>query len=128
MKKIIILMTLLVTIVSADIKWIDMFDAYDVAKKENKTLMVMLSQKGCPGCEYMTDIVFEDKAVMSEFNKNFLGVHLDVHEDFIPDKFKYFATPTFYFVNANEKILKTFVGAKKSKAFIKVLKELETKK
>lgn len=128
MKKTIILISLLFTTLFADIKWVDMFDAYDTAKSENKVVMVMLSREGCPGCEYMTDVVFQNKEVMNIFNKNFLGVHLDIHHDFIPDKFTYFATPTFYFVNSNEKILKSFVGAKKSKEFIEILKILQFKK
>lgn len=128
MKKIILLITLLFSVVSADIRWVDIFDAYDVAKSEKKIVMIMLSRKGCPGCEYMTDIVFENKKVMAAFKKNFLAVHLDIYEDFIPENLTYFATPTFYFLDADEKILKNFVGAKKAKDFIKVLKELETKK
>ena len=127
MKKIILMGALLVSSLFADIRWVDMFDAYDTAKSEHKTVMVMLSQEGCPGCEYMKDIVFEDKSVSAKFNKNFLAVHLDIHNDFIPDYLTYFATPTLYFLTEDKKVLKKIVGAQKVKKFLKTLDSLERK-
>lgn len=127
MKKFLLIIAFLITNLSADIRWVDMFDAYDIAKSEHKTVMIMLSREGCPGCEYMTDIVFENKEVMEKFNKNFIAVHLDIKRDFIPDYLSYFATPTLFFLTADQKILKKSVGAQKMKKFIETLDSLERK-
>jgi len=127
MKKIILIMSLLVSTLFADIRWVDMFDAYDVAKSENKIVMIMLSREGCPGCEYMTDIVFENSDVMKKFNKSFIAVHLDIQTDFIPDYLNYFATPTLYFLTDEKKVLKKLVGAQKIKQFLETLDNLATK-
>jgi len=121
MKKIVILLLLLVSSVFAQVEWGDMFDAYDDARESNKVVMVMLSREGCPGCEYMKSVVFEDKVVSKLLKEGFISVELDVQQDFVPENLEYFATPTFYFLDADEKILKRVNGGEKVKKFIKTL-------
>lgn len=128
MKKILFLLLVLGSSLFAKMNWSDMFDAYDEAAAQNKPVMIMLSQKGCPGCEYMESIVFEDKKINKYLKEHFISVHLDVHEDFIPEKLEYFATPTFYFLDKNEKILKRLNGGENAKDFIKILQEVRSKK
>ena len=125
MKKILILLLLLVSTAFCKVHWADMFDAYDNAKSEKKLVMVMLSREGCPGCEYMKNIVFEDKEVSKLLNDGFISVELDVGQDFIPEELEYFATPTFYFLDANEKILKRINGGERTEEFIKTLQEVQ---
>ncbi len=117
MKKIVFI-AFLITSLFGDINWIeDIDDAYEVAAKENKNVMVMLSRKGCPACKYMKDIVFKDKNFSNRFNKGLVAVHIDIHKDFMPDGLEFFATPTFYFLDANEKKLHRINGAHNSKEF-----------
>lgn len=122
MKKILILLFILTSSIFAKVEWTDIFDVYDDAKASNKVVMVMLSQKGCPGCEYMKSVVLEDEKVSKLLKDSFISVVLDVHEDFMPENLEYFATPTFYFLDAQEKILKRVNGGEKAKDFIKTLK------
>ena len=118
MKKIVLVIAFLITSVFADINWAeDIDDAYEIAVKENKKVMVMLSSKGCPACEYMKDIVFKDKNFINRFNKELIAVHIDIHDGFVPDGLEYFATPTFYFLDSNEKKLHRINGAHNSKEF-----------
>jgi len=118
MKKIVLIIAFLITSVFADINWIeDIDDAYERAAKENKKVMVMLSRKGCPACEYMKDIVFKDKNFTNRFNEELVAVHIDIHKDFMPDGLEYFATPTFYFLDSNEKKFHRINGAHNSKEF-----------
>jgi thioredoxin-related protein len=124
MKKILLLLTMIVTLAFSDVKYTDIFDAYDVAAKENKTVMIMLSQDGCPACEYMKDIVFNNKNISKILNKNFVVVYVDIHQDGIPDGLKAFATPTFYFLDKNEKILKRVNGGENAKDFEAILKKV----
>ena len=101
MNKILLALSLLATGALAEIKWAASYDAaLEKAAKEKKKVMVMLSREECPACEYMEDIVFEEKAVANEIHKNFVPVHLDIHKDFIPEGLGYIGTPTFHFVNA----------------------------
>ena len=123
MKKILLLLTLLVTLVfSAELNWVDYDDdALPMAQKSGKTIMVMLSRKGCPGCEYMEDIVFHNENVVKKISKNFIAVHVDIHNDFIPDGLTYIGTPTFYFLNADEKTLEKMDGGVNAQSFMTVL-------
>ncbi len=125
MKKIILLVLFLVSSLVAEPKLTDMFDAYDDAKAQNKSVMIMLTMEGCPGCEYMKSVVFENTDIAETLKKGFIVVELDVRADSIPENLEYFATPTFYFLDANEKVLKRLNGGKNAKEFAEVLKEMK---
>jgi thioredoxin-related protein len=124
MKKIVLLLAFLIRSLVAEPKLTDIFDAYDDASSQNKNVIIMLSMEGCSVCEYMKDIVFEDKKVEKLLN-NFVLVELDVRADSIPENLKYFATPTFYFLDSNEKILKRVNGGKNVVDFTKILKKMK---
>jgi len=125
MKKIVLLLAFFITSVFADVKYVDLFDAYDKAQAENKIVMVMLSQQGCSGCEYMEQIVFNNKDVAKSLKNNFVVVHVDVYKDGIPDGLEFFATPTFYFLDADENVLKRMNGGENAKDFAKTLQSIK---
>ena len=74
MKKLLLTLILLTNTLMADLVWLDYDVAVEQAQKSDKVVMVMLSQKGCPACEYMTDIVFKDKNIEAELSNKFLVV------------------------------------------------------
>lgn len=122
MKKIVFGLVLLVSSVFAEIKWATSYDAALIqATKEKKNVMVMLSRENCPACEYMDDIVFEEKAVATEVNKNFVPVHLDIHKDFLPDGLGYIGTPTFHFLDAKGKKIGRYDGGANIPNFMGIL-------
>jgi len=120
-KKIFITMLILASSLFASFEW-DIDDAYDMAKKEKKSVMVMFSQKGCPACIYMKDVVLKNRAVIKAIKSDYVAVHIDIHEDFMPDGLEVFATPTFYFLNADGKVLERVNGYKNAKDFLEKLK------
>lgn len=124
MKKVLLLITILVSSLFAEIEWMKYDDALEKSKKENKIVMIMLSREGCPACDYMKDIVFENDDVLDEFNKDFIGVHLDIHEDYIPEEFSYIGTPTFHFINKHERKLDRIDGGVNSKDFTTKMREV----
>jgi thioredoxin-related protein len=122
MGKIVLVLSLLASCAVAELKWASSYDAaLAQAKKEKKNVMVMLSREECPACEYMNDIVFEEKAVMSEVHKSFVPVHLDIHKDFLPEGLGYIGTPTFHFLNASGKRIGRHDGAANIPTFMGVL-------
>jgi len=56
----------------------------------------MLSKKNCDACWYMENIVFDDDELVRRIEKNFIPLHLDIHDDNIHG-LTYIGTPTFYF-------------------------------
>lgn len=122
MKKIFLLLVLLSSMVFAELKWVDYDDALELAEKENKVVMVMLSRVGCMGCEYMEDIVFKDKNILKQLKKDFIAVHVDIQEDFVPDGLTFIGTPTFHFVDKDEKKIDRIDGGINAKDFANKLK------
>ena len=125
MKKTVLILALLFSSLFAEIEWMGYDAALQKAGKENKIVMVMLSKEGCPACEYMMDIVFEDDNVIEEFNRDFIGVHLDIHEDYIPDEFTYIGTPTFHFVNKHGRKIGRIDGGVNVRDFTATMREVK---
>lgn len=126
MNKIVLALSLIASCALAEIKWAPSYDAaLAQAKKEKKNVMVMLSKEGCPACEYMNDIVFEESAVENEINKKFVPVHLDIHNDFIPEGLGYIGTPTFHFLNAKGEKLKRHDGGANIPTFLGILNSVK---
>jgi thioredoxin-related protein len=122
MNKAMVTLALIVSCGYAQINWAPSYAAaLTQAGKEKKNAMVMLSKEGCPACEYMEDVVFEEKAVEDAINKNFVPVHLDIHKDKIPSELGYIGTPTFHFVNSKGEKLKRHDGAANIPAFMGIL-------
>lgn len=124
MGKIILTLALVATCAMAELKWAPSYDAaLSQAKKEKKNVLVMLSREGCDACDYMTDVVFEEKAVAMEVDKYFVPVHIDIHNDFIPNGLGYIGTPTFHFLNSTGKKIGRHDGAANIPTFMGILKK-----
>ena len=110
----------------ADFDWIGSFSrAKDIAKKENKLIMVMISQKGCAACEYMDEVAFEDENLVEFIESFFVPVKMDI-KSANSVSLKAFGTPTFYFLDKNgKKIARQLVGAGSAKVFLEKLKEIK---
>lgn len=122
MKRIFISLMLLFTSIFADVKYTNIFDAYEIAEAQNKPVLLMLSKKGCPGCEYMLDVVYKNPEVVEYINKHFVAVDIDVYEEGAPEGLEYFGTPTFYFLDKDENVLKRVNGGQKVDEFLQTLK------
>jgi len=120
MKKIFASLVFLAVSVFAEQDWLRSYEqAKTLALQENKLILVMLSKEGCDACWYMENIVFEDSAIDALLKKNFVPVYLDIHEDSVPEQFKYIGTPVFYFTDAQgKKIGHVLNGASNVKDFM----------
>ena len=104
-----------------DINYTNIFDAYEEAAAKERPVFIMLSKKGCQGCEYMHDVVYKNAKVSDYINKNFIAVEIDVYDEDVPDILEYFATPTLYFLDKNEKIIQRINGGQKVDELLKTL-------
>ncbi|MBD3798379.1 MAG: thioredoxin family protein [Epsilonproteobacteria bacterium] len=126
MSKTVLALSLLASYLFADVKWASSYDAaMTQAIKEKKKVMVMLSREGCPACEYMNDIVFEEKMVENEINKYFVPVYLDIHKDFIPEGLGYIGTPTFHFLDSKGKKIGRHDGGANVPTFMGILGKMK---
>jgi len=112
------------------LKWLTNYKkAFDIAKKENKIVMIDISKHDCPPCEFMKEVVMSGKEVKYILNKYFVLV--SYYPENIPEKFRkqYFNfTPAILFYSKDGKFIKGIYGARPYKVFLKELKEIINKK
>jgi len=125
MKKILFIAFLLTSsLFASSIEWMDYDKALKLADKQGKSVMVMLGRDSCGACRYMKEVVFKDKNIITKFNKNHLAVYIELDFDEVPNDLKYFGTPTFYFLDKNEKTLERVDGGKTVPSFMRTLNKL----
>ena len=124
MKKIVLFLILSISIlIGADFDWLhSLKKAKELAKKENKKILLMISREDCRSCEYMDSVVFETENIVDYVENFYVPLKLTLKE--ANEKgFKAFATPTFYFLDKNLKPTKRIVGASAPNTFLKILRE-----
>lgn len=110
MNKIIILM--LLSIVSL---WGLEFHSYEEAlkiqKKTKKIIMIDVMRTDCHYCIKMKKEVFDDPEMSTWLQKRFIPVELNLDFDDLPLGIHVYFTPTFFFVDENQKIVKKIPGS-----------------
>ncbi len=128
MKKLILFLMAATILIAADFDWVESYDkALELAKKENRPVMVMISQKNCITCQYMDDVAFENEALAEYIENNFIPLKIKL-KDAPKYGLKAYGTPTFYFLTPKgEKITRALVGGATAKVFLDKLKEIKAK-
>ena len=110
----------------------DYYSALEIAKKEQKIVMLVLVADFCPWCKKFERKTLEHKDISALVEKNFIPVIVDNYRDI--DKFpKKLATkrlPTVYFIDSsNQKILsKSTLYLKKNDFLITINKAIKIDK
>jgi len=95
--------------------------ALDIAKHSNKTIMIKLTAEHCKYCKKMDREVMNKKEVLSLLDKSFIPVEIDVDREPLPLGLKRTITPTFVFVDKNQRILSKIPGSWNKKDFLELL-------
>ena len=86
-------------------------EALKMQKKSGKIIMIDVVRSDCHYCHKMDAEVFNDEQMSKWIEKRFIPVKLDLDFDEIPLGIKVHFTPTFFFVNKEQKIIKTVPGS-----------------
>lgn len=128
MRKIVLLLTLGATLLFAGLDWIEDYDkGLEAAGKEGKWVMVMLTREGCPACNYMKEIVFDDDDVIDALNRHYVPVMLDINTHLLHG-LGYIGTPTFYFLEANGRRIERHDGGLNQKEFMDLLRQVDKRR
>jgi len=102
--------------------------AFKAAKEQNRLVLVDISKTDCPPCEFMKNVVMDEKGEVNTILKNrFVLVKYVVPKNDIPEKFKkhYFDfTPAILIYDKNGRFLKAVYGATSYENFLKDLKSV----
>ena len=81
----------------------DLNKAVDMAKTQNKSIMIVFDQKDCHYCDEMKEKTLADNKVMDKVNKSYITVIVDINEQpNLATKYKVFGTPITVFLDANQ--------------------------
>ena len=105
--------------------YVDIQKALTEAKKEDKLIMIKAASEHCHFCKKMDREVLSDKEIRAVLQKNFIAVEVDVYKEDLPLHLSYKVTPTYIFVTAEGKKLKSVVGALSKQDFLKILETVK---
>ena len=129
MKKILIALSLLPSLLLAEIHWAESYESgLAQAKKEHKKVMLTFTRQGCHACEVMEEKVYTNKEVENYINNNFIAIEAVVGFD---GKLGYrvYGTPTYYFLTPDGKQIGDMkLGGSTVNGFIKLLHKVNEAK
>lgn len=99
--------------------------ALEKSKSENKELLVMISSKTCPECNYMKKHIFTQDEVSNYINKNYVAVDLDIKDKNIPEQMKFWGIPRFYISNDGDNVIKKKMGGMKKEQFLDFVSKID---
>ena len=98
--------------------WSDMLAK---AKAENKFVFVDVYTQWCGPCKHVAKNIFPLKEIGDAYNSDFINYQIDAEseggKEFVK-KYPITGVPTFFFINAEGKVMHKFVGAKDVQGFI----------
>ena len=113
---------------SGKINWAMSYNsAINLAKSQNKLIMIDISKSDCSPCKYLATKVYTDDEVAGYINKHFVSLFYLVDKDNLPVIVQnYFtgSTPTIMFLESNGKLVYSMVGARPPKVFLNILKDV----
>lgn len=111
--------------VSEHIVKYEAFDkALEKAKTEDKIVMIKATSKHCHFCIKMDREVMVDESVKTALHKDYVVVEVDISKKRLPLGLNADFTPTFFFIDKNEKVIKAIPGAWNVEDFLEILKEI----
>jgi thiol:disulfide interchange protein len=101
-------------------------EALEVAKRENKIVMIEGFITYCRGCIKMDREVFIDKRVKEALEKDFVVTKINVLGEKLPLGLKSLGTPSFYFIaNDGERVIDEVVGTGSVEEFLELLEDIK---
>lgn len=128
MKKLLIILSLLSVGLFADIAWQkDIPTARELAKKENKTLMVFVEGENCRWCKKMKHRILADESVEKRLESYVCVKVFRENKEAVKDLPQIEGVPTIFFMTAEKKILESVVGYFNVEDFTSYINNVEKK-
>jgi len=128
LKKLLIILSLLSVGLFADIAWQkDIPTARELAKKENKTLMVFVEGENCRWCKKMKHRILADESVEKRLESYVCVKVFRENKEAVKDLPQIEGVPTIFFMTAEKKILESVVGYFNVEDFTSYINNVEKK-
>jgi thioredoxin-related protein len=100
-------------------------EALKIQKTNHKIIMLDVVRTGCHYCEDMDDNVFKNEEMSKWIEKRFIPVQLNLDFDELPLGLKVHFTPTFFFINGKNEVLKIIPGSWNIEDFKDLIKDIK---
>ena len=112
---------------SGGISWKSYEEGLSVAKKDSKKLLITFYADWCTYCKVMDRETFNDAAIVSYINKNFVPVRVDSDKDReTANEFKVRGLPDTWFMTKDQEVIGHRAGYIPADTMIEVLKYINT--
>jgi len=111
-----------------DIDWADSYqEALNLAKAENKNVMVLITSKRCKWCKKLKRKTLSKDSIINKLNSNFISVEVTRKRDDYPYKtLRARAVPTTYFLTPEGKtIMRPVIGYWNPSNYLSYLKDVD---
>jgi thioredoxin-related protein len=86
-------------------------DALKLQQQNGKIIMIDVVRTDCHYCADMQKKVFDDKEMSEWLQKRFIPVKLNLDFDELPLGIHVYFTPTFFFIDSDQKVIKKIPGS-----------------
>jgi thioredoxin-related protein len=86
-------------------------DALKLQQQNGKIIMIDVVRTDCHYCADMQKEVFDDKEMSEWLQKRFIPVKLNLDFDELPLGIHVYFTPTFFFIDSDQKVIKKIPGS-----------------
>jgi thioredoxin-related protein len=107
------------------LEWKSYEEAKALQKQNDKLIMLDVIRTNCRYCENMERDVFSDGAMGAWIEERFIPVKLNLDRDTLPLGLKVSFTPSFFFIDKHDVIVKKIPGAWNIEDFQSMTKELK---
>lgn len=99
-------------------------DALKLQKQNKKIIMIDAVSTNCHYCEDMNNNVLQDPKMSQWLEKRFITVKMNIHKETLPLGLKVNFTPTFFFIDSEQKLVKKIPGSWKIEDFKDLTKNI----
>ena len=93
------------------VEWVSYTDALAIQEKNHKIIMIDTIRTDCQYCTHMEMEVFDNLYMEEWLEERFILVKINLDKDEIPLGIKPIMTPSFYFINEKQEVVKKFIGS-----------------
>jgi len=110
MRRVFFVVMIFVTALNA-IEWVSYEKGLELQKSNHKIIMIDAMRSECHFCKEMEKDVFDNKEMIIWLEKRFIAVKVNLDVDTMPLGIKTHFTPSFFFINEEQKIVKKVPGS-----------------
>lgn len=116
---------MLSSLLAKGVEWKSWDEGRILAKKSHKIILLDAVREGCHYCDEMDMAVFRDPQMAEEIQKRFVPVKIVLNRQKMPLNLDVSMTPTFYFISADQKVLKSVPGSWNREDFRTIMGEIK---